>query len=59
MYIVEVEGKPNKWVEHPVAFKNLDDAERYAVTLFKTGLNARVVDEKYRKGRHDAGDHKA
>lgn len=53
MYIVEVEGKPNKWEEHPVAFKNLDDAERYAVSLYKTGLTARVVDIKYRKGRHN------
>lgn len=53
MFIVEEEIKPNKWHEHPVQFKDVEAAEAYALSLYEANRNARVVDEKYRKGRGD------
>lgn len=52
-YIVEEETKSNRWVKHPLTFANIEAAERYALSLYKEKRNARVVDERYRKGRKD------
>jgi hypothetical protein len=56
MFIVEEETKPNKWKEHPLQFKDIEAAERYALSLYKEKRNARVVDERYRKGRKDVAE---
>ena len=55
-YIVEEETKSNRWVKHPLTFADIEVAERYALSLYKEGRNARVVDERYRKGKKDVAE---
>lgn len=47
-YIVERESK-GKWKSDPVRFKDLDDAEAYAESIYKCGQNARIIDERYER----------
>lgn len=50
MYIIETQTTPKgKWSKEPIEFERLDDAEKYAERLYKSGKTARVVDKRYRK----------
>lgn len=48
MYIIETQvGR--KWHKEPVEFARLEDAEKFAESLWKEGKTVRVVDKRYRK----------
>ena len=51
-YIVEI-CKKNGWVKDAglIPFATLTEAEEYAKMLYKHGVAARVVDERYRRER--------
>ena len=54
MYIVETKPFDKEvWKKAPVEFAEIEDAEKYAFmsVIDKKCENARVVDERYRRGR--------